>query len=395
MIDPKEIIKTLSVEELCSSAEAYYHAIGDPLPIMGKPFTSLLEAPEVLMSLGSVLSGMQMGKGMTVLDFGAGSCWLSRLFNQLGCMTISCDPSRTALEMGRRLFREYPVIGRPLAEPRFLHFDGHTIDLPDTSVDRIVCFDMFHHVPNQAEVLGEFSRVLKQGGMVGFSEPGRFHSQQPQSQSEMKNYRVLENDIDINEIFKLAQQAKFSDFSCKLTYGDALLSLADYNAIMDGEENPDIKSILFTDIHNIMKRKTVFFLHKGTAAHDSRSAIGLAHTMQTQETCYSVEAGEDLVLSFTITNVGESVWLHRNISDSGVVKLGAHLYNETGRLMNLDFFRKNFSHNIAPKETVTLTATVTLVETGKFTLVFDLVSEYVCWFENIGSSPVAIEVLVR
>jgi len=97
---------------------------------------------------------------MTVLDFGAGTCWLSRLLNQLQYVTIACDASLSALDIGRRLFRDYSVIGHPLAEPRFLHFDGYTIDLPDKSVDRIIRFDMFHHIPNQDEVLREFSRVL-------------------------------------------------------------------------------------------------------------------------------------------------------------------------------------------------------------------------------------------
>ena len=33
--------------------------------------------------------------------------------------------------------------------------------LTDESVDRIVCFDAFHHVPNPAEVIGEFGRVVE------------------------------------------------------------------------------------------------------------------------------------------------------------------------------------------------------------------------------------------
>ena len=97
-------------------------------------------------------------------------------------------------------------------------------------------------------------------------------------------------------------------------------------------------------------------------------------------------------MSFEITNAGESVWLCRNIDDIGVVKLGAHRYDETQTLIDLDFLRKNLPDNIAPGEKLSLTATLT--HAGKYTLVFDLVSEGVCWFENMGSEPVSVEVLV-
>jgi ubiquinone/menaquinone biosynthesis C-methylase UbiE len=133
---------------------------------------------------------------MTVLDFAAGTCWLSRLLNQLQCQTISCDVSAAAaLEHGKRLFSEYPVTSSLVSKPEFLLFDGHTLNLPSKSVDRIICHDGFHHIPNQREVILELARVLKRGGIAGFSEPGRFHSQSPQSQYVMKNYTALENDI--------------------------------------------------------------------------------------------------------------------------------------------------------------------------------------------------------
>jgi hypothetical protein len=61
---------------------------------------------------------------MTVLDFAAGTCWFSRFLNQLGCQTISCDASQTALEIGKRLFLTFPIIGNLVSEPSFLHFDG-------------------------------------------------------------------------------------------------------------------------------------------------------------------------------------------------------------------------------------------------------------------------------
>ena len=42
--------------------------------------------------------------------------------------------------------------------------------------------------------------VLKPGGMVGLSEPGPHHSKTAQSQMEMRQFKVLENDIIIEDI---------------------------------------------------------------------------------------------------------------------------------------------------------------------------------------------------
>lgn len=104
-------MRQYSVEELCETADAYYRAVTDPTPLMSKPFTFLHEAPEALQNLGLLLSGLHLGKTMTVLDFGAGTCWLSRFLIQLNCQAICCDASPAALAIGKRLFEELPLIG--------------------------------------------------------------------------------------------------------------------------------------------------------------------------------------------------------------------------------------------------------------------------------------------
>src|SRR5688500_13934204 len=75
MINPKDLIHSLSIEELCRTAEAYYKSIPDPTPQLAKPFSSLLEGPDQLQSMGLLLSGLRLGKTMSVLEFGAGTCW--------------------------------------------------------------------------------------------------------------------------------------------------------------------------------------------------------------------------------------------------------------------------------------------------------------------------------
>ena len=396
MIDPKDLIETLSVEDLCQTADAYFKSIPDPLPQMGKPFSCLIEAPIMLQNMGHLLSGLRLGKTMTVLEFAAGTCWFSRYLNQLQCRTISCDVSATALEIGKRLFSEYPIIGKLVSEPLFLHFDGHKINLPSESVDRIICFDGFHHVPNQDEVISELARVLKPGGIAGFSEPGRFHSQFSQSQYEMKNNKVLENDIVLPEIFTIALKHGFTDCKAKLI-NDLEVSFDDYQSLdrYNSRSNPELEGTLLADVRNLMIAKTIFFLYKGPFVPDSRSHIGLSHSISIEKSQFDIKVGEDLNLSIKISNTGEAIWLNDNINDMGVVKVGTHLYDEQGNLLNLNFSRHYFESSVKPGEILYKTITIKFTDAGVFKLCIDLVSEEICWFENIGSKPQFVTITVK
>lgn len=380
-----------SVEELCETAEEYYRRIDDPTPLMSKPFTWLHETPEALQNLGLLLAGLHLGKTMTVLDFGGGTGWLARFLTQLNCKAICCDASRTALEMGRRLFEEYPLIGTVVFKPVFLWFDGHHIDLPDASVDRIICFDAFHHVPNPAEVLREFGRVVRPGGIAGFSEPGRRHSQTAQSQYEMRNHRVLENDIDVNEIFALAQPAGFTRLSLKAVM-DKDLSLEEHNVLFGQGSPDDLKNELWNQTYNTMHNRAIFFLHKGPLARDSRSHIGLAHRIAVDRTDYVAREGEAIPMLFTLTNTGDASWLNQNSEIFGLVRLASHLYDGEGRLIAVDYSRDDLPAPVAPGEHVHMTIHFRLPGKGRYRATFDLVAEGVTWFENVGSQPVDVAI---
>lgn len=393
MIDPKDIIDQFSVEELCQTADDYFKGMSDPTHNMAKPFSSLMEAPILLKDIGLLVSGLRLAKTMTVLDFAAGTCWFSRYLNQLQCKTISCDVSSSALEIGKRLFKEFPIVGAPSSEPSFLHFDGHKIDLPDESVDRIVCNDGFHHVPNQEEVISELARVLKWGGIAGFSEPGRYHSQSPLSQYEMRNYNVLENDILITEIFAIAQKHGFTGIRI-MVLGGIELSLSQYKRLT----SPMIQKLLkmiFPTLGNTMTDKIVFFLDKGAYVPDSRGHIGLACSVSTDKDVFSVAAGGDLELMVRVTNTGGAIWLNENVNDMGVVQIGTHLYDESDHLIDLDFSRHTIEAIVEPGTTFEQTIRVRFNHIGICKLAIDLVSEHVTWFEWVGSTPKFVTINVK
>lgn len=454
MIDVKELMKQVTVDEFCRTADEYFKAIKDPTPQMRKPFSNAQEASSILQKMGQMLSELHIGPGLTILEFGAGTCWFSRFLSQMQCQTIACDVSKAALEIGQRLFSEYPIVGEYVAEPKFLHFDGYNLDLPDASVDRIVCHDAFHHIPNQERVLAEMARVLKQGGIAAFGEPGKFHSRSPQSQYEMKNYTVLENDIILPEIFTLASKHGFTDIKCKLQC-NMLLTLPQYSLITDNKPHSTLQAEISNNIQREMTDNTIFFLYKGELRPDSISPIGLSHTISlirpspkgtamgvklrpevrlgktfpqwlkknypglanrlrsyrnilpnnieeaAQQFHSSVlptfitSVNEKLNLPLRITNNGGAIWLHDNVKGLGVVKIGTHLYDDTDKLIDLDFSRDEFEEDILPGTTLEQTISVQFNQTGQFKLAIDMVSEHVCWFENNGSRPLVVHVTVN
>jgi SAM-dependent methyltransferase len=143
-----------------------------------------------------------------------GACWTTRCLTQFGCAATALDVSASALELGKQLYARLPPIGDQPA-PQFLLFDGRRIDLPDASVDRILCFDAFHHVPNPAQTMLELGRVLRPGGIAGFSEPGPHHSKGSRSQYEMKNYTALERDVVMKDVWHGRGRLAFKTWSSR------------------------------------------------------------------------------------------------------------------------------------------------------------------------------------
>ena len=395
LINPKDLIERYPLEHFNATAEQYYRSLANAELLIGKPFIFPDETPTVLRNLAALFEGLRLARTMTVLDFGAGTCWLSHILAQMQCQTISCDVSQTALDLGRKLFAEHPIVGGLIAEPVFLHFDGRRLDLPDASVDRIVCNDALHHVPNLEEVIAEMARVLKAGGIAGFNEPGRHHSRSPQAQREMLNYAVLENDIDPLEIFGIAQKHGFTDISIRAPIG-LLLSAHDYGLLTSSHP---IKQHLAEQIIAQARRSatnySIFFLHKGAPIADSRSAAGLSHAISSPVSVpIQTKQNAPVPIPLRITNTGSATWLTQNVRDIGVVRVGMHLYDERGQLLDFEFGRHNLPAPVPPGSMIEVVIAPVFQQCGKYVLGIDLVAESVCWFESRGSQLLRIPVQV-
>ncbi len=414
LIDVETFLREHSVEELCETAEAYYARLpAEELLVHDarKPFGNLLECSQTLHKLGLLFAGLRLGQGMTVMDFGAGLGWLSRHLNQLGCETVAVDVSETALRLGRQAFERLDV-GERKAPAHFVRFDGRKLDWPDATVDRVVCFDALHHVPNPGEVLAEMSRVLRPGGIAGFAEPGRHHSRTAPAQMEMERTVTLENDVRVEDLFELARRAGFTDVACQQgVHQGTMFSLGEYLRIAAPEQGlGKLKGLrawwrrralprsLRHKVQDTVRRGLVegpvFFFHKGPFQPDSRSPEGLSHALELGSIPASVAAGDTLEVDVTVTNTGTARWLAEGRDMIGVVHLAVHRVDSESRNAACDIYRLPLGRDVAPGERLELRARVPLTQAGLKMLRFDLVAEQVAWFERLGSRPVEIEIAV-
>ena len=248
----------------------------------------------------------------------------------------------------------------------------------------MVCFDAFHHAPNPAEIIREFARVLKPGGIAGFAEPGPHHSQTPQSQFEMRTYGVVEADVNLEEIRDVALGAGFAEMRvAALNVPPFHLTVEQYNDLLDGGPTAarweEWTRAFMRDVRD-------FFLVKGgDAPLDSRHAEALACTIDAR----LVDATHVHVV---VRNAGRARWLPSGV-EPGAVNLGCHLYDGAGTLIKFDHAWADLTPDkraVAPGETVETTMTIPKLEPGRYQIEIDLVAARVGWFAQLGSKPARI-----
>jgi SAM-dependent methyltransferase len=314
------------------------------------------ESARLLMNLGTLLQGLELFPGAAVLDFGAGTGWLSRLLTQLGCRVTLLDVSSAALHIARELYARIPAIGDQPA-PRFV-FDGVRIQLPDTSVERIVSFDAFHHVPNPEAVLHEFARVLTPGGIAAFAEPGPRHPETPQSQHEMRTYGVVENDIDIHAIWRAARACGFRDLRMIVFHGPPFhVSLEEFEQLLAG---------------------------------------GHASAAQWLESTRRFLRYVRHFVLFKERTEPREIWLPSDAVPGGV-RLGAHLYDGKGALVDYNAGSACLAtppREIHPGETVSARVAIAPQPPGRYKVELDCVAAGVAWFSQLGSQPLAVPIEV-
>jgi ubiquinone/menaquinone biosynthesis C-methylase UbiE len=114
-----------------------------------------------------VLLDLSIKEGSRVLDFGCGpggfTFAAAKLVGESG-RVYALDVHPLAVKTVKAL-----ALKKRLQNIRVIQSDCAT-GLADESVDLVILFDTFHHLSNPADVLSELHRVLKEDGVLSFSD---------------------------------------------------------------------------------------------------------------------------------------------------------------------------------------------------------------------------------
>jgi 2-polyprenyl-3-methyl-5-hydroxy-6-metoxy-1,4-benzoquinol methylase len=120
-----------------------------------------------------------------VLDAGSGNGYFSWLAYRAGARVVALNYEQDQVEKARDF-----LIGFRCADPVRLRFEQYNLyDLPreHRTFDEIICFEVLEHLKRDGEVLEQFYRILRPGGVLHLCCPHRLH---PRHQAEV---------LDLNE----------------------------------------------------------------------------------------------------------------------------------------------------------------------------------------------------
>lgn len=376
-------------DEFNRASERYFAEHRDVGFLLGKPYSDTLNFARRMFDIGVLTHWLRLSPGEVTAELGAGTCWLSHFFNRFGCRTIAIDVSPTALRMGRELFERDPFTNWDL-KPEFLLYDGHRIPLPDSHVDKVVVYDAFHHVPNQAEILREMARVLKVGGVVAMCEPGAGHGATETSRHEAEEWGVLENELVTEELEKLALACGFDGVRVVPIGLPASVEIAPsaFRQFLLGHGLVNHYWSLWCEA---LQSISYVILYKGDYLPTTRRPQSALARIALGSDRVTAAAGDRATLPVRVTNTGDTRWLTDIPNQAGQTSLGAHLHAAVrgGPAIEYDWYRASLPRDVLPGETVTVQVELPPIDQpGEYRAVFDVVAEGVLWFAQ-RNSPTA------
>ena len=161
-----------------------------------------------------------------------------------------------------------------------------------------------------------------------------------------------------------------------------------------------LKSVGFERVEifpGVQADRVIAACHKSESYPDSRAVNYLAARLTLSSGPTTARAGEVLRFRLHAENVGYARWLKgESASEEGAVHLVAHVLDENEEPLSWYHAGAFLPRDIAPGEAVEIDIEVPApAQPGNYILMFDMVSEHLAWFEDLGSATVkqSIEVV--
>jgi ubiquinone/menaquinone biosynthesis C-methylase UbiE len=372
-------------DHLNAAAERYFATYPDPEHLIAKPFSEPEALSRRLIDLGVLIDGLRIEPGQTVLELGAGTAWVSHFLNLYGCRTIAVDVSPTALSLARQVFERDPRTRWEL-KPDFVPYDGHTLPFGDATIDRVVIYDAYHHLPNPERVLRELRRVLTADGIAAMSEPGRGHADSASSQIEAAT-GVLETELVLEDIADLAVASGFAAAHAIVASDEPLMEVDAHQlrAFMGGRGFSTYWKRLCAQLDG--HHYIVLFAGDPRPTTQQPKRLRAVIRQVDGAGTMRISRGQRTTATFEAYNAGDTVWLHQP-NRPGWTRFGAHLYrgDASRTLVDFNWLRVPLARDVAPGATIRLTASLpAIADPGEYVIVTDLVIEGKTWFAGRGS----------
>lgn len=115
------------------------------------------------------LSSLNLSSGKTLLDVACGSGGPAlRIGAKTGCSLVGIDIHEQAISTANALAASQGMQQR--AEFRVVNASIQ-LPFPDATFDAITCIDAINHLPERNKVIAEWTRILKPGGRILFTDP--------------------------------------------------------------------------------------------------------------------------------------------------------------------------------------------------------------------------------
>lgn len=340
---------------------------------------------------------LRLEAGRRILEVGCGPGWLCEYFARLGYDVTGTDISPDLIEVAReRIARlgfgvdhETPVRCRfavhDIERAPLTRADGET-----ETFDAIICYDALHHFENEQAVMRHFNLMLPRGGLLFVLEGER---PLPGSAGEhklievMRDYGTLESPFTREYLLELLAANDFH------VVGDfvSINGLFDRAAIEDGRLTVAPPAL------NYLLCKKLARNNNDEPVPDSRTPGTLRAQIEfVGEWQESFASGATASLSLKLTNTGDTLWLVSSRLREGIVSFGIKLFDEAGATIDERHNEPLIPFALAPNETVTLALNYILPRApGRYSLKIDLIDQQICWFEQRGSRPLTLPLIVR
>jgi len=142
--------------------------MAEPQPGFGFTGMSLMfKFRDLIRPRKNVLKEVDIKPGYHVLDFGCGPGGYLLPLSRL----IGASGKNFALDMNPQAIKSVKAIAanNKLNNVATILSDGAT-GLPDAGIDIVLLYDVFHHLSRPNDILAEFHRILKAGGVLSVSD---------------------------------------------------------------------------------------------------------------------------------------------------------------------------------------------------------------------------------